>query len=101
MWVMVMFDLPTSTKEDRKNYTRFRKKLIESGFMQLQFSVYARPCFSDDTAQSFRVRIEKWVPQFGQVRIMLFTDKQWGRTEVFFGKRRAPTEEAPQQLTIF
>lgn len=101
MWVMVMFDLPTSTKEDRRNYTRFRKKLVENGFMQLQFSVYARPCMSDDTAQNFRVKIEKWVPRFGQVRIMLFTDKQWGRMEVFFGKKRAPTEEAPQQLTIF
>src|SRR5690606_25570553 len=42
MWLFAMFDLPVVTKTDRRNYARFRKKLLEEGFMMLQFSVYAR-----------------------------------------------------------
>ena len=28
MWVLVLFDLPTETKKDKKAYTDFRKNLI-------------------------------------------------------------------------
>ena len=31
MWVIVMFDLPTDTKADRRSYTLFRKSLIQDG----------------------------------------------------------------------
>jgi CRISPR-associated protein Cas2 len=53
MWVMVMFDLPVGSKEDRKNYSQFRKKLLENGFRIMQYSVYARPCFTDETAETY------------------------------------------------
>ena len=33
MWVLVFFDLPTATAEDRRNYSRFRKALIKNGFI--------------------------------------------------------------------
>ncbi len=46
MWVVVMFDLPVDTKKARREYTRFRKKLLRDGFMMLQYSVYARHCAS-------------------------------------------------------
>ena len=36
MRVLVMFDLPTETSENRRNYTKFRKYLIKSGFMMMQ-----------------------------------------------------------------
>ncbi|EKC46188.1 CRISPR-associated protein Cas2, partial [human gut metagenome] len=42
MKVIVFFDLPVSTKEKRKQYLQFRKNLIKSGFIMVQFSVYAR-----------------------------------------------------------
>lgn len=32
MRVMIMFDLPTDTKEDRRRYSKFRKGLISEGF---------------------------------------------------------------------
>lgn len=42
MWVLVFFDLPTDTKTDRKNATKFRKNLLEDGFVMFQFSIYMR-----------------------------------------------------------
>ena len=44
MWVLVLFDLPTETKRDRKASADFRKKLIQDGFTMFQFSIYVRHC---------------------------------------------------------
>mgnify|MGYP000264015746 CR=1 FL=1 len=48
MWVLVFFDLPTDTKKDRKNYTRFRKDIMKDGFQMFQFSMYIRHCSSKE-----------------------------------------------------
>ena len=101
MWVMVMFDLPVTEREDRREYARFRKRLLNNGFWQLQYSVYARPCETGERAEQHRARIERHVPQEGQVRILMFTDKQWGRMQVFFGKKPSKAEKKPEQLSFF
>jgi len=101
MWVMVMFDLPVGTKVERRNYTRFRKKLLSKGFWQLQYSVYARPCISDDTGETYRANVEKWLPPHGHVRIILFTDKQFGRMQCFTSRKKQNPEEHPEQLSFF
>ena len=41
MRMLVFFDLPTETAEDRRNYNRFRKYLIKNGFIMMQESVYS------------------------------------------------------------
>lgn len=41
MRVLVFFDLPTLTLEDKREYRRFRKYLIETGFIMLQKSVWS------------------------------------------------------------
>ena len=41
---MVMFDLPTSTVKERKNYSIFRNALLDNGFSMSQYSVYFRFC---------------------------------------------------------
>ena len=41
MWVLVLFDLPTETKKDKKAYAEFRKNLQKDGFTMFQFSIYA------------------------------------------------------------
>lgn len=101
MWVIVMFDLPTDTPQDRKNYTEFRKYLMKEGFMMMQFSVYMRHCASDENAQVHSQRIKARLPPDGEVRIVKITDKQFGRIEVFFGQKRKPIEQAPEQLSLF
>lgn len=40
MWILVLFDLPTETKKDKKAYTDFRKNLQKDGFTMFQFSIY-------------------------------------------------------------
>ena len=42
MRMIVFFDLPTLTNEDKRNYRKFRKVLIKNGFIMLQESVYCK-----------------------------------------------------------
>ena len=58
MWVLAMFDLPTETKKARRDYTLFRKHLLEDGFMRLQYSVYIRHCPSRENANVHVGRIK-------------------------------------------
>lgn len=37
MWLFVFFDLPTSTKKERKKASKFRKNLLDDGFNILFF----------------------------------------------------------------
>lgn len=101
MWVMAMFDLPVDSREARRNYTRFRKLLEKDGFQRLQFSVYARPCASRENAEVHQQRIGGQVPPDGEVRLLVFTDKQFERMRIFWGKLRKSPERAPKQLNLF
>lgn len=101
MWILVMFDLPTDTKQDRRSYGKFRKSLIQDGFIMLQFSVYARHCASEENAYVHSGRVRDELPPRGEVRIITITDKQFGRMQVFYGKKRKKLEGAPQQISLF
>lgn len=101
MWLIVMFDLPVVERKQRKEYEKFRKKLLGRGFDMLQFSVYARPCPSEENAMVHRKRLERDLPPEGQVRMLMLTDKQFSRMQIFFGKNEGALEKQPQQLTFF
>jgi CRISPR-associated protein Cas2 len=101
MWIIVLFDLPTDTARARKQYTRFRKALLEDGFTMMQYSVYMRHSASDENAHVHVKRVKSALPPDGEVRIVKITDKQFGNIEVFYGKKRNPVETAPAQLHFF
>jgi len=101
MWVVVMFDLPTDTKKARRDYTVFRSKMKKDGFHMMQYSVYARSCPSEENAAVHVKRIRSILPPEGEVRILRLTDKQFSRMQVFYGRKRAKTETAPEQLEFF
>lgn len=101
MWLVVCFDLPVDTKKARRAYARFRKGLLRDGFIMMQYSVYIRHCASEESAAVHIGRVERMVPDDGEVRIITITDKQFERMRVFWGKRRQPPERAPVQLEFF
>jgi CRISPR-associated protein Cas2 len=101
MWLFAMFDLPVETPENRRDYTRFRKVLLKDGFMQLQYSVYARYIPSEEAAHAHRGTVRRALPPLGQVRILAVTDHQFGKMEVFQGRKPKQTEEPPKQFMLF
>ncbi len=101
MWIMVLFDLPTYTSEERKIAHEFRQKLLEEGFSMFQFSIYTRPCPSRENAEVHVRRIEKILPPTGKVGTLTITDKQFSMMKIFYGRKSGPTPEGYQQLMLF
>ena len=101
MWVMVFFDLPTNTNKEKRAYTIFRKDLMKDGFTMFQLSIYVRLCASRENADVHVKRVKSFMPNSGNVCIMVITDKQFGEIELFSGTQ-AQTPNAPgQQLELF
>ena len=100
MWLFAMFDLPVQSKEDRHQYTVFRKELRKLGFSMMQFSVHARYFPTEEASASYRKRVRAALPPDGQVRLLVITDKQFGKMEVFMGKKRTSAEEKPEQMLL-
>ena len=101
MWVIVLFDLPTNTQEEKRNHARFRESIRGEGFTMLQYSVYARSCPSEENAQVHCTRVQQLLPPKGEVRILLLTDKQFGRMKIFVGRMKKDPEDPPKQLELF
>lgn len=101
MWIMVFFDLPVTTKADRKRYAKFRKDLIEDGFIMFQFSIYVRHCTSRENRDVHYKRVKRFLPQKGQVGIFSITDKQFETIELFTNNSTKKPPPENQQLTIF
>ena len=101
MWILAMFDLPTDTKAARRAYHDFRESLLDDGFTMMQFSVYARHCPSEENAAVHEARIRASLPDDGEVRVIVITDKQFERMKVFYGKTRKATEKPPEQISFF
>lgn len=101
MWLFVFFDLPVTTKKERRQAGRFRKDLQKDGFSMMQFSVYIRHCASKESAEVHIKRVRDFVPEKGQISILSVTDKQYGNITNFWGKKSAPLPEGPRQLEMF
>lgn len=101
MWLYAMFDLPVKTQAKRRAYARFRKLLLKQGFCQLQYSIYARYYANEEASDTARDLIRRRLPSEGQVRLLAVTDRQFGKQQVFHGKKRSDPEDEPDQILLF
>jgi len=101
MWLFVIFDLPVDTKPARRHYREFHNFLLEKGFSQIQYSVYARFFASEQRAQPHRQAIGWAVPPDGHVRLFSLTDIQFAAMQSYYGKKRQEPEKKPAQMRLF
>ena len=101
MWVLVFFDLPTETKNERKVAAKFRKDLLNNGFSMFQFSIYLRQCPSVENADVHVRRVKSLLPDYGKVWVLCITDKQFSTMELFLGRKNAELPQIEQQLELF
>ena len=85
MRLIVMFDLPVKTKKERRKYTKFRKFLLSKGYLMLQYSVYVKIAANRDSLDKHIKIVRRNVPDEGQIRILMLTEKQYARMEVILG----------------
>ena len=100
-WVLVFFDLPVGSPEERKAANNFRKDLIHDGYFMVQFSVYARPCGTADRVETQVRRLKSKIPERGEVRGLMISDAQWGRMIIMRSQQTAEAEKQPAQMQFF
>lgn len=95
-----MFDLPTYTEKDRKEYTKFRKFLIKEGFIMMQESIYSKIALNNTVANLVKDRIIKWAPKEGLVQILIITEKQFSGMEYICGEKQNVKIDSTERLLI-
>lgn len=101
VWLMVMFDLPVDSAEDRKGATDFRNKLLDFGFERCQYSVYLRFCEGREQADRWVKRVREVLPQGGKVYCLCFTDKQYAGIVRFEQRAQTISPKNPGQFVLF
>lgn len=100
MWLMVFFDLPVKTKVQRRTATKFRKFLLDDGYIMLQYSVYTRICRGQDAVEKHVGRLLKSLPKEGSVRALQITDKQYARMKTLVGVKPFEEELGVKQMIM-
>ena len=84
---MILFvDLPTETSQERREYTRFRKYLLKSGFMMIQESVYCKIALNQTVVNSLYDSLQKNKPGKGLIQVLTVTEKQFSKMEFILGE---------------
>lgn len=100
MRMIVFFDLPTETAEDRRAYRRFRNGLVKSGFIMMQESVYCKLLLNSTADFTAREAIRKFRPPSGLVQIMTITEKQFSRIEYLTGEFRSDIISSDERTVV-
>lgn len=100
MRVFVLFDLPMETNEEKKEYRRFRKMLLQDGFMMMQKSVYTRMTLNQSVENSVKEKVRKGKPKAGVVQIMTITEKQFSKMEFLSGENESEVIDNDERVII-
>ena len=87
MRVIVFFDLPTLTLEDKKEYRNFRKFLLKRGFAMMQ-------------ANGIVASVKEHKPKDGLVQMLVITEKQYSKMEYVVGEKGSTIIDSDQRTII-
>lgn len=100
MRVLVFFDLPVVTGEERREYTKFRKFLLKSGFLMLQESVYCKLALNGTAVNGIVDNIHKNSPPEGLVQLLTVTEKQYSKMDFIVGEIKSEVLNSDERLVI-
>ena len=100
MRVMVFFDLPTLTAENRRAYRAFHKFLIKNGFTMVQESVYSKLALNTTFSSAIMANVRRNRPPDGLVQMMVITEKQYNKMEYLVGESTGNILDSDERLVI-
>lgn len=100
MRIVVMFDLPVMTADDRKEYQQFRKYLIKNGFLMMQESIYCKLSVNTAAADSMIDQLRKNKPKKGLVQVLKITEKQFSKIEYLVGSSVSEVYDGDERLVV-
>lgn len=100
MWIFLFFDIPSRSKQEKREAYAFRSNLEKEGFRMFQYSVYTRLCGSRQAANLKMERVKRLIPHNGHVSMLVVTDKQYGQIVNLWNSHDIPLS-SPVQLSLF
>lgn len=100
MRVIVFFDLPTLSLENKREYRKFRKFLIKKGFMMIQESVYSKIALNQTVAANIEKTVRDNKPREGLVQMLTVTEKQFAKMEYIVGSKQSNIVDSDDRLVI-
>lgn len=100
MRIIVLFDLPTVDNGDLKEYRKFRKLLLNKGFIMMQESVYTRIALNKTMVDNVLNFLRKNAPPKGIVQIITITEKQFQRMEFITGEYKTDMIDNDERVII-
>ena len=93
-----MFDLPTETAKNRRDYNVFRKCLIKSGFLMMQESIYCKLAQNATAADSIVESVRRNKPAEGLVQVLKITEKQFSKIEYIVGEGNSQVLDTDERM---
>ena len=100
MRVIVFFDLPVQTVEQRREYTQFHKNLVKNGFIMMQESVYSKLALNMSAVGAIMENVRRNKPPQGLVQMLVITEKQYARMEYVVGEPQSEIIDSDER-TVF
>lgn len=101
MRVLVFFDLPVLTAENRRAYTRFRKFLLKNGFLMLQESVYCKLALNGTAVNAIVDNVHKNKPEEGLIQLLTVTEKQYAKMDIVVGDLKSEVLDTDERLAKY
>lgn len=86
MRMIIMFDLPSTTKKELKAYRKWHKFLVRNGFVMMTESVYSRLLLNKSISESERNLVKHNLPSQGVVQLLEITERQFSTIEYCLGE---------------
>ena len=100
MRVVVFFDLPTETAEERRDYRRFRAALLKNGFFMMQESVYSKIILNNTAANVIKETVRKLKTCKGLIQMLTVTERQFENMEFVLGKKQSTVVDTAERLVV-
>lgn len=100
MRVLVFFDLPVITEENRRAYRKFRKFLLKNGFLMLQESVYCKLALNSTAVRTIVDNVHKNKPEEGLIQLLSVTEKQYAKMDIIIGNIKNEVLDSNERLVI-
>ncbi|MFR6129198.1 MAG: CRISPR-associated endonuclease Cas2 [Dorea longicatena] len=100
MRVLVFFDLPVLTSENRRAYAKFRRFLLKNGFLMLQESVYCKLALNSSAVNAIVDNVHKNKPEEGLIQLLTITEKQYAKMDIILGQVKSEVLDTDERLVI-
>lgn len=100
MRMILMFDMPVDTAEERKAYRKFRNFLINEGFIMHQFSIYSKLLLNNSANNAMIERLKTHNPKKGNITLLTVTEKQFSRMIYLNGEQNTSVANTDSRIVF-